>query len=95
LATEGLDEYFFLHGMLLSADALTSGSPVYRKSHAGRKSGCMWPCASGILCSWDWYFYNGRQDILSVTLLKLEFWFPAVIFKVAGLTRFGFLLQIK
>jgi hypothetical protein len=36
---------------------------------------------------WDWYFYNGPRDILSVTLLKLEFWFPAVIFKVAGLTR--------
>jgi hypothetical protein len=35
LATEGLDEYFFLHGMLVNemrgADALTSGSPVYRK----------------------------------------------------------------
>jgi len=40
----------------------------------------------------DWYFYNIAQDILSVTLLKLEFWFPAVMFKVADLTRSSFLL---
>jgi hypothetical protein len=87
LATEGLDEYFFLHGMLLNADALTSGIPVYRKSETGPKKRCSGRARRRSVLRGIQGF--SREIFLqSVTLLNLEFFFLAVILKVADPTRF-------
>jgi PII-like signaling protein len=92
LATEGLDEYFFLHGMLLSADALTSGSPVYRKSQYGPEKRVRAAVRAGAPVLRGIRTFPTLNTVQSVTLLNLEFSLPAVIFKVADLTRRSFSL---
>jgi hypothetical protein len=80
--------------MLIGADALTSGMQFTVNRKQADKAGARGRARRRSVL-------RGIQDfsmeifLQSVTLLNLEFFFLAVIFKVADSTRFSFCLQIK
>jgi hypothetical protein len=76
--------------MLLGADALTSGSPVYRKSETRRKKRVRVAVRGGVRCRVESRIFPRKYFLQSVTLLNLEFFFLAVIFKVADSTSISF-----